>query len=178
MQGGGGAPAARVAAGEEGLLRLADQGGDRRGLRRHPRHAPATPAQEAAARRAAPARRKDHIHPRRPLRGRSDARFWVPVLNSAWFCLELQMLYPGLSLADVNLDSYKIEEVRNRCFTGVFPTSFPQSWFFSSCAFFPRAEVIGAVVELQIGGTFRMCPAFAFFLRWRASSSHNYSSSC
>jgi hypothetical protein len=57
------------------------------------------------------------------------------VLNSAWFCLELQMLYPGLSLADVNLDSYKIEEVRNGCFTGVFLTSFPQSWFFS-CAFF------------------------------------------
>jgi hypothetical protein len=64
---GGGGAAARVAAGgreEEGLLRRADQGGDRRGLRRHPRHAPAAPAQEAPARRAAPARRKDRI-PRR-----------------------------------------------------------------------------------------------------------------
>nr|TKW26034.1 hypothetical protein SEVIR_3G159500v2 [Setaria viridis] len=38
---------------------------------------------------------------------------------------QLDMLYPGLSLADVNLDSYKVEEVRNRCFTGVFATPFP-----------------------------------------------------
>jgi len=43
---------------------------------------------------------------------------------------------------------------------------------------FPRAEVIGAVVELQIGATFRIFPAFAFFLRWLASPSRNYSSSC
>jgi hypothetical protein len=29
------------------------------------------------------------------------------------------MLYPGLSLADVNLDSYKIDEVRNRFLVSV-----------------------------------------------------------
>jgi len=115
LQGGGGAPAARVAAGEEGLLRLADQGGDRRGLRRHPRHAPAAPAQEAPARRAAPARHA----------------------------------VPGI--------------VSRRRESGLVQD---------------RGEVIGAVVELQIGATFRNFPAFAFFLRWLASPSRNYSSSC
>jgi hypothetical protein len=43
----------------------------------------------------------------------SDGNFDVSVLNSGLVCSELQTLYPGLSLADVNPDSYKIEEVRH-----------------------------------------------------------------
>lgn len=64
--------------------------------------------------------------------------FWVSIGGCSifvrfWF--ELQRLYPGLSLADVNLDSYKIvEEVRYRSIR--LMCSFAQKiWFFSSCVF-------------------------------------------
>jgi hypothetical protein len=91
--------------------------------------------------------------------------FGSRVLSSVWFCSQLQMLYPGLSLADVNLDAYKVEEVRNPCFHWCFRYFFPPKVGSFLHVPFPRAEVIGAVVELQIGGTFQMFPAFAFFMR-------------
>jgi hypothetical protein len=97
---------------EAGVLHRAVQAGDRPGLRGDPRDAPPAPAQEARARGAASARRKN-----RKLCSSNSllfldffSGFGVSCADSLF--LESRLLYPGLCLADVTPGSYKIEEVR------------------------------------------------------------------
>jgi hypothetical protein len=100
-------------------------------------------------------------------------KFCASVLNSGLVCSQSQLLYPGLSLADVSLDSYKIEQVRHRWFVRVFLILLHKVGSFLHGPF-PLAEVIGAVVEPQIGGAFQISLADFLFLHEIANTSPSH----
>lgn len=200
--GGWSAPAAaRVAAAagaggraqEEDLLRCAHQGGDRRGLRRHPWHPPAAPAQEAPARRAAPARRKDFSSTASlslslsPLARSGLVRefsFARGLLNPVWFRWYWLIADAVPGAVSRRRESGLVQDRRGKkSFSGLrwcSPTSFPFPFLhkvgsFLHVPFFLLQQRWSAPCCSWFGGAFQMFPAFPFFVRWL---SHGSCGSC